>query len=243
MGTANIPAPSEGASGRLVAGDLPKEISLTLPESLTRPLWKSLAANVQERLFPKKLPPMRLTSKPVEVGMLVGDIVSLPWYRTVFTNLGNVITPETLPPLELESRPLDIGELISDRLSHLWWSSLVRSLADRIAPEHLPALELTSTPADAQIEAADMQLVRWSSVLPTPKVYPKSPSASGPEPVVVKPRAPVSPAAAREIDRTHHEAAVVKGRLSRSRVREGLLIAAAVLEVVYLAAWYMGFLG
>jgi len=85
------------------------ELELLLPQSVTRPLWRSLLGNVRDRLFPEKLPPLQLTSRPLNTGMLIGDAVSLPWYRTVFTNLGNVINPEVLPPLELESRPLDVG--------------------------------------------------------------------------------------------------------------------------------------
>ena len=106
------------------------EINLLLPEGTTRPLWKRLAFNLKESLFPEKLPPLQITSRPVAVGMLLGDYVSLPWYRTVFTNLGNVINPENLPALELQSRPVDVGELIGDQLSHGWWSSLLRNLAE-----------------------------------------------------------------------------------------------------------------
>src|SRR5579864_249004 len=37
-----------------------------LPEA-QQPLWKSLFQNVKEALFPEKLPPLRLTSRPVKV--------------------------------------------------------------------------------------------------------------------------------------------------------------------------------
>ena len=44
------------------------ELNLLLPKgTLDEPLWKSLKRNVNERLFPKKLPPLVLTSKPVPV--------------------------------------------------------------------------------------------------------------------------------------------------------------------------------
>jgi periplasmic protein TonB len=44
------------------------ELHLLLPkETLEEPLWKSLFQNVDEFLFPKKLPPLVLTSKPVPV--------------------------------------------------------------------------------------------------------------------------------------------------------------------------------
>ena len=141
------------------------ELELLLPQSVTRPLWRSLLSNLRDRLFPEKLPPLQITSRPLNTGMLIGDAVSLPWYRTVFTNLGNVINPEVLPPLELESRPLDVGELVSDQMGHMWWTSLLRNLADRVAPERLPALQLTSTPVDASLKSGSMQLARWSSLI------------------------------------------------------------------------------
>jgi hypothetical protein len=227
--------------------------NLSLPDSLTRPLWKSLRANLRDRFFPEKLPPLQLTSRSVDIGMLVGDIVSLPWYRTVFTNLGNVINPETLPPLELESRPVDVGELISDQLSHLWWTSLLRNLADRIAPERLPPLQLTSAPADASLRAGSVQVVRWSSLISLPRVAlldrpvisdPSRPAAGN---VPLPPRLPmtgiqsalatsilVGPAPA------HVHGAKLQNALSRSRLREAFLIAVAATEALYLAAAFFG---
>src|SRR5712692_6946758 len=121
-------------------------LNLAPPASLSVPLWRSLLGNLLDTFAPRKLPPLKLTSRPVDVGMLFGDRLSLPWFRTVFTNLGDVISPETLPPLELESTSVDVGELITDQLSHFWFSSLLRNLADRLVPEKLPALDLTSKP-------------------------------------------------------------------------------------------------
>src|ERR1700693_74370 len=156
------------------------ELDLLLPEAWNRPLPLRLLDQLRDTLSPEKLPPLRLTSRPVDVGMLAGDILSLPWYRTVFTNLGDVISPETLPPLQLESRPVDVGELIGDQMSHMWWTSLLRSLADAAAPERLPALQLTSAPMDdPSLTAGAMQLPRWSSVISTPRVFwPDKPKAA-----------------------------------------------------------------
>src|SRR5580693_1839484 len=146
------------------------ELELLLPQSVTRPLWRSLLSNLRDSLFPEKLPPLQITSRPMNTGMLIGDAVSLPWYRTVFTNLGNVINPESLPPLELDSRPIDVGELVSDQMGHMWWTSLLRNLADRVAPERLPPLQLTSAPVEADLKSGSMQLARWSSLITLPKV-------------------------------------------------------------------------
>jgi hypothetical protein len=147
------------------------ELDFSPPEELTIPLWRSLLLNVLDRLSPERLPPLQLTSKPVDVGILVGDLVDLPWFRTVFTNLGDVISPETLPPLELESRPVDVGELLGDDLSRGWWDTLLGSLRDRLAPEKLPPLNLTSQPVAVFGAESSLQILDWSTLISTPKVF------------------------------------------------------------------------
>jgi hypothetical protein len=228
----NIAAPSRQFESGTAAGH---QLDLLLPDSVTQPLWRSLATNVQDTLFPEKLPPLQLTSRPVDVGMLLGDMVRLPWYRTVFTNLGNVISPEVLPPLELESRPADVGELISDSMSHMWWTSLLRNLADAVAPERLPALELTAKPVDPTLEASNLQLVRWSSVISTPKVFlPDKPGLTPSVDMVV--RAIPNPLEFHrpEAEPAHMQASRIQGRLARSRWREAFLITVALSEATYL---------
>src|SRR5436305_7702132 len=42
--------------------------TLKLLYEVQEPMWKSLFRNVKEALFPEKLPPLRLTSRPVQVG-------------------------------------------------------------------------------------------------------------------------------------------------------------------------------
>ncbi len=227
-----------------------QELDLLLPSSVTGPLWKSLLRNLRDRFFPEKLPPLELTSRPVNTGLLIGDVVSLPWYRTVFTNLGNVINPELLPPLELESRPMDVGELISDQMGHMWWSSLLRNLADHVAPERLPPLHLTSAPVDADLKSGSMQLARWSSLITLPKAplaeqkyftaTPTRPSAPR-----VGPAAPFTgfagmPAARFAGAPAHAHSSKLQTALSRSKLREALLISLAVLEALYLVGSLFG---
>jgi hypothetical protein len=165
--------------------------------------------------------------------------VSLPWYRTVFTNLGNVINPEVLPPLELESRPLDVGELLSDQMSHPWWHSLVRNLADTISPEAQPRLDVTSAPMDASVDSGNLHIVRWSSVVSTPKVFLPDKPKSTPSTIAL-PR-PVSPAsvATAELNPLHAEASRIQGRLSRSRMREFALVSVALVQIVYLVGSFV----
>src|SRR6266852_984216 len=212
-----------------------QELDLLLPSSVTGLLWKSLLRNLRDRFFPEKLPPLYLTSRPVNTGMLIGDAVSLPWYRTVFTNLGNVINPEVLPPLELESRPVDVGELVSDQMGHMWWSSLLRNLADRVAPERLPPLQLTSAPVEADLKSGSMQLARWSSLITLPKVplaerkyftaTPARPSAPRVGPVAPFTGFAGMPAAL--FEGAHAHPGKLQTALSRSKLREALLISLA----------------
>jgi hypothetical protein len=227
-----------------------QELDLLLPASVTGPLWKSLLGNLRDRFFPEKLPPLYLTSRPVNTGMLIGDAVSLPWYRTVFTNLGNVINPEVLPPLELESQPVDVGELVSDQMGHMWWSSLLRNLADRVAPERLPPLQLTSAPVEADLKSGSMQLARWSSLITLPKVplaegkyftaTPARPSTSRIGPVAPFAGFAGMPAALFEGAPAHAHPGKLQTALSRSKLREALLISLAVLEAVYLVGSLLG---
>lgn len=227
-----------------------QELDLLLPSTVTSPLWKSLLGNLRDRFFPQKLPPLRLTSRPVNTGMLIGDAVSLPWYRTVFTNVGNVINPEVLPPLELESQPLDVGELVSDQMGHMWWTSLLRNLADRVAPERLPPLQLTSAPVDADLKSGSMQLARWSSLITLPKVPAEERkyfTAAPPRPHAprVGPAPPFAgfaglPAALFDGAPAHAHPGKLRTALSRSRFREALLISLAVLEALYLVGSLLG---
>jgi TonB family protein len=50
------------------------ELNLLLsPEKLDQPLWRSLAKQIHDKLFPEKLPPLQLTSRPVKVKDIWGD--------------------------------------------------------------------------------------------------------------------------------------------------------------------------
>jgi hypothetical protein len=209
------------------------------PEEVNRPLWRSLVANIADRVAPEKLPPIRLMSRPLDVGRLLSDRLGTPWYRTVFTNLGDVISPEQLPPLELESRPVDVGELIGDQLSHLWISSFLRNLADLVAPERQPELQLASKPDPAVLPAATMLLPRWSSVIDGPKIFlPDAPKPGyGTQGVRVAPAAapappPKPPSIVLEFLHDMHRD--LKRDVSRSRLRARIWMSVAAAQIVFL---------
>jgi hypothetical protein len=226
------------------------DVNLSLPESLSRPLWRSLAGNLRDSLIPERHAPLQLTSRPVDVGMLMGDFLALPWYRTVFTNLGDVISPEVLPPLQLESRPIEVEELLSDNLSHMWWSSLLRNVADAVAPEKLPTLPLTAAPVNASLRSGSMQLMRWSSLASWPKVTRPQPAAitpSQPAPVPTGAKPQINfgavlstPAPKPQPSPAHLHGHKLKNKLGRSRMREGIWVSIATAEVIYLLITWIG---
>ncbi len=209
------------------------DLDLSPPEGLNLPLWRSLLLNLIDRWSPERLPPLQLTSKPAYVGMLPGDLLRLPWYRTIFANLSDVISPETLPPLELESTPVDVGELLGDELSHGWWDSLLRSLRDRLNPENLPPLDLTSQPVAGFGAEETLQILDWSDLISTPKVFLKdapresasvvsfAQAAPVPQPVTVNP----------ELLATRMQ---LTRDLGRTRFRRRIWIGLAAAEAVFL---------
>ena len=212
------------------------DLDLSPPEGLDLPLWRSLLLNFIDRVAPERLPPLELTSKPVDVGILPGDLFELPWYRTIFSNLGDVISPETLPPLQLESRPVDVGELLGDDLAHGWWDSLLGNIRDRIAPEKLPPLPLTSHPVPAFGADVSLQILDWSSLISTPKVFlPDAATESAPTttfeqaaPTATAPASAPIPA----------ELLIARMRLTtdlgRTRFRRRIWIGLAAAEAVFL---------
>jgi hypothetical protein len=104
-----------------------------------------------------------------------------------------------------------------------------------VAPERLPALELTAKPVDPTLEASNLQLVRWSSVISTPKVFlPDKPGLTPSVDVVV--RAIPNPLEFHrpEAEPAHMQASRIQGRLARSRWREAFLITVALSEATYL---------
>jgi len=215
----------------------PSTLDLLPPPELDRSLWSSLTANLRDAIAPEKLPPLRLTSRPIDIGMLPGDRLSLPWYRSIFTNIGDVLSPENLPPLELESRPVDVGELIADQMSHMWWTSLLRNLADAVAPERQPALQLTSAPVDdPALIAGAMLLPRWSSVIEGPKIFlPDKPRASY-SVQLPPPKTALDPVEVEFVQVLRDEMGELKSDLRRSRLRARLWIGFVAAEFAFLIA-------
>jgi hypothetical protein len=204
------------------------------PESLDVSLWRSLVLNVIDRVAPERLPPLQLTSKPVPVGLMVGDLMEMPWYRTVFTNIADVVSPEVLPPLELTSSPVDVGELMGDAIAHPWWHSLLGSLRDRLSPENLSPLEVTAEPFKPFEANTWLQILDWSSLIDTPKVY----LPDAPRPVMTysagEPLTEVVAAAEPEFSQAVLAAQMqFKRDISRSRFRQKVWISLVAAEIAF----------
>lgn len=205
------------------------------PEQLTISLWRSLLLNFIDRIAPERLPPLQLTSKPMDIGLMLGDRLAAPWYRTIFTNIADVVSPEILPALELTSSPVDIGEMLGDEMAHGWWYSLLGNLRDQLSPERLPELEVTSQPFKAWEADTWLQVLDWSSLLDTPKVYlPDAPStevsyAAGE--IVVEPIAVAAPEFAPAILAAQ---AQFKRDISRSRLRQKVWMSLVAAEIAFL---------
>jgi periplasmic protein TonB len=123
------------------------QLDLLLPKgTLDVPLWKSLFASIDAALFPKKLPPLVLTSKPVAAGELWGEHLTRPWWRTVSENLRDAFFPKKLPPLQLTSRPVEGQNELDDDLAMPLYRSLWMNLKETLFPQKLPPLELSSKP-------------------------------------------------------------------------------------------------
>ncbi len=210
------------------------DLDLSPPEGLTVSLWRSLLLNVIDRVAPERLPPLELTSKPVDVGILTGELLELPWYRTVFSNLADVISPDILPPLQLESRPVDVGELVGDELGHGWWHSLLGNIRDRLAPERLPPLHLTSRPVAAFGADASLQILDWSTLISTPKVFlPDAPRAAQEGSSLERPAAPTPVAAPTPPELVAARVQLTRD-LGRTRFRSRIWIGLAAAETVFL---------
>jgi TonB family protein len=124
------------------------QLDLLLPKgTLDVPLWKSLFASIDAALFPKKLPPLILTSKPVVAGELWGEHLTRPWWRSVFENISDVFFPKKLPPLQLTSKPVEGQNELDDDLAMPLYLSLWTNVKDALFPPKLPPLQLTSRPA------------------------------------------------------------------------------------------------
>jgi len=123
------------------------ELDLLLPKgTLDVPLWKSLFAGIDAALFPKRLPPLVLTSKPEAQGQLWGDQLTRPWWQSVFSNLRDAVFPKKLPPLQLTSTPIESENVLDDELALPWYRSVISNVQDALFPKKLPPLELTSKP-------------------------------------------------------------------------------------------------
>ncbi len=100
------------------------------------PWLGSFVRNLKEAVFPEKLPPLELQSKPVAVKDWEES-----WLQGFVRNLRDTINPPKLPPLELQSRPVEVRDV-----EEPWLKAFVRNIQETLFPPKLPPLELQSKP-------------------------------------------------------------------------------------------------
>ena len=106
---------------------------------LDAPWWRTFPATLRDALFPKRLPPLALTSKPADVPALELDV---PLWRSLLQGLRGLFSPQPAP-LQLTSQPVQVREL---RVDQPLWRSLFADFHDLLFPERLPPLKLESKP-------------------------------------------------------------------------------------------------
>src|SRR6516225_2533108 len=124
------------------------ELNLLPPAELNESIWRSLADNIRGLLYPEKLPPLQLTSKPIEDnGILPRTDVDGSLWSSLRKNLHDFVSPEKLPPLQLTSKPIADNNLLPDTdAERSLFSSLRDNIKSTFFPEKLPPLQVSSTP-------------------------------------------------------------------------------------------------
>jgi TonB family protein len=96
--------------------DVP-ELHLLPREEFDKPLFQSLVENLRETFFPKRQPPLVLTSKPAtpdsedSVHLLPRERFDRPMLQGLFENIREALFPKKLPPLVLTSKPAEVKEI------------------------------------------------------------------------------------------------------------------------------------
>jgi TonB family protein len=115
------------------------ELNLLIRENIDQPLWQSLLGNIWDLLFPKKLPPLQLTSRPVKIQEGAGLGLS---------QLQSTDSPRTLAPIQGNGPELNL--LLKEKLNTPLLLSLLANIWESLFPKKLPPLQLTSRPVRVQ---------------------------------------------------------------------------------------------
>jgi protein TonB len=96
---------------------------LSIQSTNDESLWHSLIANIRDRFFAKKLPPLQLTSRPMSAQDMAGselDFISAQstsdesLLHSIFENVRDRFFAKKLPPLDLTSAPVKVREIWGD---------------------------------------------------------------------------------------------------------------------------------
>jgi len=121
---------------KTTAANSEPELNLLIGNGVTPSLWQSLVSNVRDALFPQKLPPLQLTSRPVKMRAESG-LYGL-------SQLQNTAAPRTLPPITGNGPRLNL--LLRENINPPLLESLFVGIREKLFPRKLPPLQLTSRP-------------------------------------------------------------------------------------------------
>ncbi len=153
-----------------------------LPQTtVNESLWSSLKSNVRAALFPEKLPPLQLTSKPVSDREVWGeyDQANASLWSSLKGNVRAALFPEKLPPLQLTSKPVRVRDIWGE-YNYKKKSAGVSAVVHVTMVAILIALSIAGTKAvkDAKKQES-VTLIAPDLTPPLPMTSKKGPSSGG----------------------------------------------------------------
>jgi len=189
--------PKSGASG-LPAQDGGNDLHLLVPAALEIPFYRSLFNNIKDLISPPKLPPLKITSRPITQQELQAELrggssgqllpvldddenlrhllppstLETPFYKSLYESVRDLINPPKLPPLELTSKPVEIPTM-KGLYSGNEWKAGASSLL--IQGTIIALLLLVGTNKTVQLKIQEA----YTLVAPPPKLPPKPDMSKG----------------------------------------------------------------
>ena len=161
-----------------------------------------------------------------EINLLLPESATRPLWRHLLGELRDHFFPEKFPPLHLSSRPVNLGMLLGDYVTLPWYRTVFINIGNVITPDVQAPLELESRPVDVGELINDQLSHPWWTSLLRNLADRVAPERMAPLELTSKPAD------------AHGDK--LRGALSRSRIRQGMLIAIAIGEALYLIAAGLG---
>lgn len=132
-----------------------------------KPWFISLFETLRDLSAQKKLPPLRVTFRPLTEEELLNSAdpalrqlaeaqQDKPFFRSLVDNLKDLFRPSHEPPVQVTFRPLSPEEMKGsalaefEKLERPWYTTLISNLKDLVFPPKLPPLEVTARPVQVK---------------------------------------------------------------------------------------------